>query len=118
MGWRCLSNKPVARSTSRAAGYTWSTSTEWFRNFLLKSRSRPDNSIVGISYTVEQGRFRPGKEEVLFRLPLLARNMWTSLAVLGRRTFAVPLLEAEPEPPHLNVVLNWNREVAARLAER
>ena len=80
---------------------------------------RSDNSIVGISYTVEQGRFRPGKEEVLFHSPLLERKTRkTPLAVLGRRTFVVPLLDAEPEPPHLNVVLNWNREVAARLAER
>ncbi len=80
---------------------------------------RSDNSIVGISYTVEQGRFRPGKEEVLFHSPLLERKTkLTPLAVLGRRTFVVPLLDAEPEPPHLNVVLNWNREVAARLAER
>jgi len=77
---------------------------------------RSDNSIVGVSYTVEQGRFRPGREEVLFQSPLLARNVSTPLAVLDRRSFVVTLLEEEPEPPHLNVVLNWNREVAALLA--
>ena len=76
-----------------------------------------DDSIVAISYTVEQGRFRPGNEEVLFESPLLAQNIeGTPVAVLDRRTFVVTLLEAEPEPPHLNVVLNWSREVAARLA--
>jgi len=76
-----------------------------------------ENSIVAISYTVEQGRFRPGNEEVLFESPLLALNFdGTPVAVLDRRTFVVTLLEAEPEPPHLNVVLNWSREVAVRLA--
>jgi len=85
---------------------------------LNQDPDRRDNSIVGISYTVEQDRFRPGKEEVLFQSPLLARKgLWMPLAVLDRRTFVVPLLEAEPEPPHLNVILNWNREVAARIAE-
>jgi serine/threonine-protein kinase len=75
------------------------------------------NSIVAISYTVAQGRFQPGTEEVLFESPLLAQNITgTPLAVLGRRSFVVTLLEAEPEPPQLQVVLNWQREVAARLA--
>ena len=48
----------------------------------------------------------------------MTRNNVTPLAVLDRRTFVVRLLEAEPGPPQLNVVLNWNREVAARLAEQ
>jgi Tol biopolymer transport system component len=78
---------------------------------------RGDNSIVSISFTVEEGRFRPGREEVLFQSPLMMRDNSTPLAVLDRRTFVVRLLETEPGPPHLNVVLNWNREVAARLAE-
>ncbi len=78
-----------------------------------------DDSIVAISFTVEQGRFLPGNEEVLFESALLAQNFrWTAVAVLGRRRFLVALLEAEPEAPHLNVVLNWSREVSARLAGR
>jgi Tol biopolymer transport system component len=78
---------------------------------------RGDNSIVSISFTVEEGRFRPGREEVLFQSRLMTHS-GTLLAVFDRRTFVVRLLEAEPEPPHLNVVLNWSREVAARLAEQ
>jgi len=79
---------------------------------------RGDNSIVNNSFTVEEGRFRPGREEVLFQLPMMTWASWAQLAVLDRRTFVVRLLEAEPGPPQLNVVLNWNREVAARLAEQ
>ncbi|NIM02175.1 MAG: hypothetical protein GTN89_15620 [Acidobacteria bacterium] len=78
-----------------------------------------NDSIVAISYTAAQGRFQPGTEEVLFESPLLAQNIsGTPLAVLGRRSFVVTLLEAEPEHPQLQVVLNWQREVAARLAEQ
>jgi Tol biopolymer transport system component len=76
-----------------------------------------EDSIVAIPYSADRGRFRPGKEEVLFESPLLAQNIvGTPLAVLDRRSFVVTLLEAQPDPPSLNVVINWSREVAARLA--
>ena len=73
-------------------------------------------SIVAVSYTVQQGRFQPGNEEVLFESPLLAQNATRPLGVLGHRRFVVGLLEEEPGRPSLNVVLNWSREVADRLA--
>jgi hypothetical protein len=38
------------------------------------------------------------------------------LGVLGHRRFVVGLFEEEPGRPSLNVVLNWSREVADRLA--
>ncbi len=77
---------------------------------------RRDTSIVAISYNVADGRFRPGKEEVLFESPLLAQNIWTPLVVLDRRRFLVTLLEEQPGQPRMHVVLNWSREAAARLA--
>jgi len=78
-----------------------------------------EDSIVAVSYTVEDGRFQPGKEEVIFQSPLLAQAITgTPLAVLGRRRFVVALVESEPGTPQLEVVLNWNREVRERLAAR
>jgi Tol biopolymer transport system component len=70
------------------------------------------DAIVTVSYTVEKGRFQPGKEEVLFQSPLLAS---TSLGVFDDRRFVVAMLEEEPAPPSLNVVLNWSREIVERL---
>ena len=73
-------------------------------------------SIVAMPYSVEDGRLRPGKEEVLFESPLLAQNILTPLVVLDRRRFVVTLLEERPGRPRMNVVLNWSREAVARLA--
>jgi hypothetical protein len=77
---------------------------------------RRDTSIVALSYNVADGRFRPGKEEVLFESPLLAQNIWTPLVVLDRRRFLVTLHEEQPGRPRMHVVLNWSREAAAQLA--
>ena len=78
-----------------------------------------EDSIVANPYAVTQGRLRPGAEEVLFQSSRLAQKGFdVPLAVLGRRRFVVVLSETEPDQPHMNVVLNWSREVAARLAGR
>ncbi|HSG00132.1 MAG TPA: protein kinase [Vicinamibacterales bacterium] len=78
-----------------------------------------EHAIVASSFTVAQDRIQPGAPEILFASPLLAQGGFESpLAVLGPRRFVVALLEDEPEPPHVNVVLNWSREVAALGARR
>ncbi len=78
-----------------------------------------EDEIVASPYTVVEGRFRPGAPEVLFVSPLLAESEFECpLAVLGRRRFVVALLEDEAAPPHVSVVLNWSREVAAQVAAR
>ncbi len=77
------------------------------------------DAIVASTYTVAEGRFQPGAAEVLFASPLLAQHAFEQpLAVLGRRRFLVVLLEEEPDAPHMNVVLNWSRQLAARVAGR
>ena len=74
------------------------------------------DSIVAVAYDLDGGRFRPGKEEVLFQSPLLKQIADTPLVVLDHRRFVVTLLEEQPGPPDLKVVLNWSRDVADRLA--
>ena len=79
---------------------------------------RRDTFIVAVPYGVKDGRFRPGKEEVVFESPLLAQNLWAPLVVLDRRRFLVTLLEEPPGQPRMNVVLNWSQEAVARLEEQ
>ena len=79
---------------------------------------RRNTFIVAVPYSVKDGRFRPGKEEVVFESPLLAQNLEAPLVVLDRRRFLVTLLEEEPARPRMNVVLNWRREAVARLEEQ
>jgi serine/threonine-protein kinase len=74
-----------------------------------------NDGIVAVPLVNERGQLRPGKPEVLFESPLLRSSIFEgSLGVLGQRRFVVPMLESEPKPPHLKIVLNWDREVAAR----
>jgi serine/threonine-protein kinase len=77
-----------------------------------------DTFIVAVPYDVKDGRFRPGKEEVVFESPLLTQTLWAPLVVLDRRRFLVTLLEEESGRPRMNVVLNWSREAVARLKEQ
>jgi len=79
-----------------------------------------ENSIVANRVAFSQDRFQPGPAEVVFQSSLVAPNNVSEgpLAVLGPRRFLVALLENELEPPSMNVVLNWSREVAKRLPAR
>jgi len=79
---------------------------------------RRDTFIVAVPYSVKDGRFQSGKEEVVFESPLLAQKQGKPLVVLDRRRFLVTLLEEEAGRPRMKVVLNWSREAVARLEEQ
>ncbi len=74
---------------------------------------RRGQMIVALPYTVEGERFVPGKETTIFESSLLSETEGPLIVREGRR-FLVTLLEEEPGPPDVKVVLNWNLEVARR----
>ena len=76
------------------------------------------SSIIRVSMTADGDRIRPGDEEILLDVPMLYKSFSSPLIVLGKRRFVVPVLAEEPGPLNLKVVLNWHREVAAKLAEQ
>jgi len=71
-----------------------------------------DDSVLALSFRIDGGRFVPRSERVVLEAPMAALSD-PVISPDGRR-FLVRLRLADPEPPRLRVVFNWNREVGQK----